>query len=127
MTLADRAVRAAAAAGMPPDRVFLDPVCTPIATTAGGLGVTLDTLRGLLRELPAYHRIGGLSNISFGLPLRRLLNRTFLPMAVQCGLSAVICDPTDSRLMESLRAAEAITGLDAAAKNFLRYYRSRPR
>ena len=107
---------------------------TPLPSTADfliigggvvGLTVALETIRGLRRDLPDFERIGGLSNISFGLPLRKLLNRSFLPMALFAGLTAVICDPTDQRLMDTLAGAEAILGLDPGCRSFLELYRSK--
>ena len=109
-------------AGLPPDRLFLDPVFQPIATGAD-LRVVLETLDLLAAEFPDHHRVGGLSNVSFGLPLRRLVNRTFLAMAVSRGLTAVICDPTDRRLIDLLAAAEALAGLDQGCRRLLRRYR----
>ena len=109
--------------GIPPERVYLDPVFEPIATTRNGLTVALETLLGLEKHLSGFNRIGGLSNISFGLPNRKLLNRTFLAMAVSHGITALICDPTDAKLMEILRASEASIGLDPGCRKFLRSYR----
>lgn len=123
LELAERAVSAAAGAGIPPGSVFIDPVFTPAAISAGGAAVTLQTLAALRERYPDYERIGGLSNISYGLPSRRLLNRTFLAMAVSHGTTALICDPTDRALMETLRAAETLSGLDTDCRNFLQFYR----
>ena len=123
--LAERAVSRCEKAGIPPERVYLDPLFSPLATTQGGLAIVLETIVLLSEHFPACNRIGGLSNISFGLPMRRLLNRTFLAMAVAAGLTAVICDPTDEKLMETLKVAEALTGLDPGCRDLLGYHRSR--
>lgn len=124
--LAGDVVRAAEEAKMPPPRLFLDPVFQPIATGAD-LHVVLETLDLLAGEFPGYHRVGGLSNVSFGLPMRRMVNRTFLAMAVSRRLSAVICDPTDQRLLDVLASAEALAGLDPGCRRLLRRYRGRGR
>ena len=124
LKLAERAFEVAAHEKIPPERLFFDPVFSPVATEKKGLSIALDTLRMLKESFPGSHRIGGLSNISFGLPLRKLLNRTFLSMAVSHGLDAVICDPTDEKLMEALRASEAIAGLDPGCRGFLSFFRS---
>lgn len=125
IALAERAVSRCERAGIPPERVYLDPLFSPLATTQGGLAIVLETLAFLRERFPACNRIGGLSNISFGLPMRRLLNRTFLAMAVPAGLTAVICDSTDERLMETIKAAEALTGLDPGCRDLLGYHRNR--
>ena len=123
LSLAETVVTAVSKAGIPPGKVFLDPIFSPLATSMGGLSVALETIAGLRREYPEFQRIGGLSNISFGLPSRRLLNRTFLAMVLSQGLTAVICDSTDRRIVETLKTSEAILGLDPGIRNFLQFYR----
>jgi cobalamin-dependent methionine synthase I len=110
--------------GVPEEKVFIDPILTPVATTQGGLRVTLDTIEALKRNFPNYRSIGGVSNVSFGLPRRKLVNRTFLAMAASRGLDAAICDPTDTALLATLKAAEAISGLDPGCRDFLTFHRS---
>mgnify|MGYP000278533887 CR=1 FL=1 len=112
-------------AGLDSSRVLLDPLLTPIATTPGGLRVSLDTIEGLKRNFPNFRSVGGISNVSFGLPRRRLVNRTFLAMALSRGLDAAICDPTDQDIMGTIRAAEAAAGSDPGCKGFLAHHRSR--
>jgi 5-methyltetrahydrofolate corrinoid/iron sulfur protein methyltransferase len=123
LELAKEAASAAAANGMSPEMIFFDPVFQPVATGSEGLVTALETLRALAAELPGHHRIGGLSNVSFGLPLRKTVNSAFLAMAVSHGLDSVICDPTDTRLMELLKASEALAGTDPGCLRFLKHYR----
>ncbi len=124
LKLAGKASEAASREKLPQDKLFFDPVFSPVATEKKGLVIALETIRMLKELYPGSHRVGGLSNISFGLPLRRLLNRTFLSMAVSHGIDTVICDPTDIGLIETLRASEAITGIDPGCRQLLSYFRS---
>jgi len=124
IALAERAAAIAAETSIAPERVFFDPLVTPLATTPGGLVVVLDTARRLAERLPAYRRIGGLSNVSFGLPDRKLVNRCFAAMLVAAGFTALICDTTDRELVETLRASEAIVGLDPNCRRLLESYRA---
>ncbi|MGQ9733040.1 MAG: methyltetrahydrofolate cobalamin methyltransferase, partial [Candidatus Zipacnadales bacterium] len=62
---------------------------------------------------------GGLSNISYGLPHRRLLNRVFVTLCMGCGLDSGILDPTDKALMASICAAEALLGHDDYCMNYI--------
>ena len=71
--------------------------------------------------------MAGLSNVSFGLPQRRLFNRTMLALAVEAGLQAAICDPLDSDLRAAMAASEALLGLDPSLGRFLRFFRERVR
>jgi 5-methyltetrahydrofolate--homocysteine methyltransferase len=64
----------------------------------------------------------GLSNISFGLPARELINSTFLAMAVGAGLTACIANPGNMRVMETLAAADLLCGKDAGAERFIAGY-----
>jgi len=125
LDLASRVSVLARRSGLDTSRVFLDPVLTPLATARDGLRVSLDTIGGLKRNFPNFRTIGGISNVSFGLPRRRLVNRTFLAMALSRGLDAAICDPTDPDIIGTLRAAEAASGSDPGCKGFLAHHRSR--
>ncbi len=123
LELASRVSALAGASGVPHERIFLDPILTPIATTPGGLEVSLDTIEALKRNFPNFPSIGGVSNVSFGLPKRRLVNSTFLAMAISRGLSAAICDPTDEKLRAVIAASEAIDGTDTGCRRFLEFHR----
>jgi len=69
------------------------------------------------------HTICGLSNISFGLPKRRLLNRAFVILAISAGMDSFILDPLDKELMSLLIAAEAILGKDEYCMNYIKAFR----
>ncbi|HUV36994.1 MAG TPA: dihydropteroate synthase [Patescibacteria group bacterium] len=125
MHLAGRIAAAADAAGASPSRIYIDPVFSPIATSANGMQVTLATLGALRASFPGYHRIGGLSNVSYGMPKRKLINRTSLAMVLSHGLDAVICDTTDPALMETAMASGTIIGLDPGCRRFLQSYREK--
>ncbi len=106
-----------------PENVYFDPIVTTIGTEKNGGKIVLESFYELKVSFPAYKRIGGISNISFGLPLRKLLNKTFISMAIASGMNAMICDPTERELIETLKAAETIAGADPGCKSFLKYYR----
>ncbi len=106
-----------------PERVYFDPVVTSIGTLSEGAAIFLRAVSLIKSELPGYKTVGGLSNVSFGLPVRQLLNSVFLAMAVASGIDAVICDPSNRRIWETLRAAEAAAGMDPGCSRLIRYYR----
>lgn len=70
------------------------------------------------------HTICGLTNVSFQLPARKLLNRTFLVAAMSHGLDSAVIDPTDHELMASLIAAEALTNRDEFCLKYIKAYRT---
>jgi 5-methyltetrahydrofolate--homocysteine methyltransferase len=69
------------------------------------------------------HISAGVSNVSDGLPLRKLLNEVFLVLLLGRGLDAAIIDPCDQQMMMNLRAAEALLGRDEYCVSYLRAYR----
>lgn len=117
LDLARRAVAVADAAGLPRRYLFIDPLTLAVGADGRNAAVTLETLRGL-RGLGT-RSIMGVSNVSFGMPDRALLNRTFLVMARAEGLEAVIADPLDGAFMASVAASDALTGRDRAMRRYI--------
>jgi len=113
--------------GLDPADVFLDPLVRPLGVDYKAGTLFLLSLRLIKQELPAFRTIAGISNISFGLPLRSLLNRSLLSLAVEVGLDAAIIDPCDSEMTASLKASEALCGRDINLKAYLSYARERKR
>jgi cobalamin-dependent methionine synthase I len=111
--------------GLLPEDIFIDPLVRPVGVNDQIGALFLESLSKIKASLPGFKTIAGLSNVSFGLPERRLLNRTFLVLALQAGLDAVICDPLDSDLTASLRAAQALLGKNRSLKNYLKFIREK--
>ena len=102
--------------------IYLDPLVQPVSTNSRNGVTVLETIRGITEELGA-NCICGLSNVSYGLPIRPLINRTFLVLAMGAGLGAAIINPLDKKLMALLKAAEALLNRDAFCKQYLTAYR----
>ncbi len=111
--------------GINPADVFLDPLVRPIGVDYRAGLLFIQSLRAIKARLPQYRTVAGISNVSFGLPRRSLLNRTLLALAVEAGLDAAIIDPCDHEVMGSLRAAEALLGKDPNLKGYLRFIRQK--
>jgi 5-methyltetrahydrofolate corrinoid/iron sulfur protein methyltransferase len=108
---------------IPLDDIYFDPLVQPVGSNPEqGLAV-LESMKLIKATFPEAHLICGLSNISFGLPERKLLNRTFLPMAVNAGLDAAILDPTDKMLMSTLMASCALLAQDEFCLNYISAWR----
>jgi cobalamin-dependent methionine synthase I len=120
---ATRVVDLLAGLGVGQEDIFLDPLIRPIGTdpSFGKLGI--DSTAELKKRFPAVKTICGLSNVSFGLPKRRLLNQSYLPMLIAAGLDAVIADTLDRGLMATLRASLALSGSDAYCSSYIKAYR----
>jgi cobalamin-dependent methionine synthase I len=77
MEIVHKLLAATRAAGVPDDRVYVDPLAMTIATNTDSALITLETIRAIRSEYPQAHLTLGLSNISFGLPARSYINRAF--------------------------------------------------
>jgi cobalamin-dependent methionine synthase I len=109
--------------GIPLEDIYFDPLVRPISTDPRYGKMVLDTTAMIKEQFPQAHVICGLSNVSFGLPLRKLINQNFLVMAMTCGLDAVIIDPLDARIMSNLHATDAILGRDEYCMNYITQHR----
>lgn len=119
--IAKRIYEAADRYGVPREDIVIDGLAMTISSDNKSAVVTLETLRRVRDELHG-HTILGVSNISFGLPRRALINSHFLTMALQSGLSAAIMNPGNEEMMESYRAYLALAGLDPQCMGFIEAY-----
>ena len=118
---AETLITAARERGIPPERIFVDPVVETVsASLEEPVGRYMLTAIGSIREShPEVHLVAGVSNVSFGLPNRKLLNRTFLGLCIGAGLDAAIIDPCDPHMIGTILAAEALVGLDEGCMNYV--------
>jgi len=121
--LAQAVVAIAAEYGVQQERIFIDPLVRCVASEPTQGREVLDATRAISHALPRVRVVCGLSNVSYGLPRRRLLNRTFLAMCMAAGLGAAVLDPLDKHLMSTLRAAEALRGEDEYCLEYLKAHR----
>jgi len=123
--LAEKMVSLLTKEGISSQDIFIDPLVRPIGVNGNAASLFLESLEKIKESFPEIKTIAGLSNVSFGLPQRKLLNRTFLVIALQNGLDAAICDPLDGELQAALAAAQALMGKDPSLKKYLRFIREK--
>jgi len=99
--------------------VYFDPIIYSAATDARAGMMAIETVQRVKAEFPGVHVTCGLSNISFGLPNRNALNRTYLAMLMAAGLDSAIMDPTRPHMMAAVLASEAILGRDDFCMNYI--------
>jgi len=105
-------------------RMNVDSVIQAVSTNAhAGILVLLDAIDEIRRELEGVNIISGLSNVSFGLPSRSLVNRGFLTLAMKSGLNAAILDPSDKKFMSALAAARVLLNQDPWCQAYTRAFR----
>jgi cobalamin-dependent methionine synthase I len=110
-------------AGLPGDDLWIDPLVLTVSADQTAARVTMATLRLVKERLPT-RTVAGLSNVSFGLPHRPLLNRTFLAMCAGIGIDGVVIDVRDRALMVTVKAVAALRGEDEYCSGFLAAYRA---
>jgi len=124
LKIADRLVSGLLAAGVPEDDIYLDPLVKPVSTgDKAGLEV-LETIYGIKQKYPTVHGICGLSNISYGLPNRKILNRVFMIQAMTMGMDGYILDPLDKTMMGFVYASQALLGKDEFCMKYLTAHRN---
>jgi 5-methyltetrahydrofolate--homocysteine methyltransferase len=105
------------------DDIFIDPLIFPVSAELQAGNISLAIMKRLKENYPGVHTVCGLSNISFGLPERRLINQVYMVLAMGHGLDAAIIDPLDRRMMASIITANTLLGQDRVCKNYLKAYR----
>jgi len=123
LRIAGKIVAEADRLGVPREDLYFDPLVLPVSTDMRNGAIFMDALSAIKREYPGVKTISGLSNISYGLPKRKIVNRAFLVMALHAGMDAAIMDPLDNEIMALLRAAELVLGQDEYCMNYLKAYR----
>jgi len=121
--MAGRLVEVVKAEGIPREDLYIDTLVYPLATDASSATASLEAIRKVMKSYPGVHTICGLTNISHGLPNRKLINRIFLAAAVSSGMDSAIMDPTDKALYSSLKTILTIMGKDDFCLEYLSAYR----
>ncbi len=106
-------------AGIDISSVYWDPAVSAVSTDQKAALDVAATIRGLMEAHEGSHTICGLSNISFGLPQRNILNRTYLTLLMAEGLDGVIMDPTENHMMSTLLAARVLLSGDDFCMDYI--------
>lgn len=121
--LAGTLVERLTAAGVDRDDLYIDPLVYPLSTNPKSAAATLDAIGAIMKGFPGVHTVCGLTNVSYGLPARKLINRAFLAAAIARGLDAAIIDPTDKLLFAMLKAATLVAGKDDYCMDYISAFR----
>lgn len=119
--IAEKIVREAEKAGIPRENIIADCLTLTASAQQEGVRMTLNAIRRVKEELGLKTALG-VSNISFGLPNRPLVNRTFLTLAIECGLDLPIIDPGDDDMMAQVAACEMLNNRDRNAVRYIEKY-----
>ena len=118
LKIAQKIIRRAEKQGIAREDVIIDPLAMTVGADHTAGVVTVEAIRLICMNLGVNITLGG-SNISFGLPERNLINRSFLAMAISAGLTCAIVDPFDVEIRKTIAACDLLTGRDEYAMQFL--------
>jgi 5-methyltetrahydrofolate corrinoid/iron sulfur protein methyltransferase len=124
LCIADKLVNGLLRNNVKIQNIYVDPLVQPLAVNRESGMEFLNAVEKIIITFPGIHTACGLSNISYGLPNRRLLNRMFIVMAIAKGLDGAIINPMDKQMMASIIAAESLAGRDEYCMNYLKAYRA---
>ena len=106
--------------------IIFDPLALTISADKDAAKETLRAIR-IIREELGCHTSLGVSNVSFGLPERDVINSAFFALALANGLSAAIMNPHSAEMMKTYYACSALFGLDDSCKNYLEFAQNLPK
>lgn len=123
LKIADQLITGLTAKGLPIENIYVDPLVQPLGTDHTFGIEFLNAVTAIRDKFPGVHLMCGLSNISYGLPARKFLNRIFMAQAICCGLDGAIINPLDKGMMGAIAAAEALAGKDKSSVRYLKAFR----
>ena len=99
--------------GISPDRIHIDPLVEMLCTSEDGIAMNVEVISNVRKQYPMIHITAAISNISFNLPVRKLINFGFVVLAMNAGLDSAIMDPTNRDMLGLVYAtAVSYTHLD---------------
>ncbi len=109
--------------GLGPERLFIDPLVLSLATANDSMLMFMDSVREIKRLYPTVKTVSGLSNISYGMPYRKIINLNFLTLMLAAGMDAAIINPENRDMVGSIFAVEALLGRDRHCRKYYKAYR----
>lgn len=119
----DRIMDKAEAYGIAPERIYIDPLVEMLCTSENGIATNIEVISTIRKRYPSIHITAAVSNSSFHLPARKMINLGFTVLAMNAGLDSAILDPTDRDLMGVIYATGALLGKDAYCLEYIGAYR----
>ena len=109
--------------GIKPSRLHIDPLVEMLCTSENGIETNEEVISTIRERYEDIHITAAISNISFNLPVRKMVNLGFTVLAMKCGLDSAILDPTNRDMMGVIYATEALLGLDDYCMEYISAYR----
>ena len=106
-----------------PSRIHIDPLVEMLCTSEDGIAMNVEVISTIRKQYPDIHITAAISNISFNLPMRKMINLGFTVLAMNAGLDSAILDPTNRDMMGVIYATEALLGEDEYCMEYIGAYR----
>ena len=106
-----------------PNRLHIDPLVEMLCTSEDGIAMNIEVIETVRKQYPTIHITAAISNISFNLPVRKLINYGFMILAMNAGLDSAIMDPTNRDMLGLVYATEALMGEDDFCMEYIGAYR----
>ena len=110
--------------GLTPDRIHIDPCVMALSTDNTSFLHFRDEIAAIRAIYPDIHITSGLSNISFGLPARALMNQNFMTLSMYVGMDSAVMDPLYRDMMGAIYATEALMGKDRLCRKYSKAFRA---
>lgn len=110
--------------GIDPSRLYIDPLVVTLATDQETLLTFAECCRRIKKAYPDIHITSGLSNVSYGLPRRKNINKAFLVLSMEAGMDSAIVDPTDPDILGIIYATNALLKKDRHCLKYTRAHRA---
>lgn len=121
--MAGQLIEKVSSSGIDIKKLYIDPLVFPVGADFKSAAAALNAIGQIMGSYTGVHTVCGLTNVSYGLPNGKLINRTFLVQALSLGLDSAILDPTDRQLIGALRAAWMLLGKDDYCAQYLKAFR----
>ena len=109
--------------GIAPNRIHIDPLVEMLCTSDDGIAMVEEVMHSIKAQYPTIHITGAVSNISFNLPARKLVNQAFVVLAMKAGMDSAVLDPLNKDMLGMIYATEACLGLDEMCMEYITAYR----
>ena len=109
--------------GIRPSRLHIDPLVEMLCTSENGIETNEEVISTIRERYDDIHITAAVSNISFNLPVRKMVNLGFTVLAMKAGLDSAILDPTNRDMMGVIFATEALLGEDDYCMEYIGAYR----
>lgn len=110
--------------GITPDRILVDPLVMAVSAVSDSMLVFMESIRLIKAKYPTVLTTSGLSNISFGMPYRKVINLNFLALSMSAGMDSAIIDPTNRDVTATILAVDVLLNRDRCCRKYNKAYRT---